>query len=318
MIKKSTKPQGGVREKMGAIREYTNHPWKQTTLLADKVKWEKLCASMDVVEDSQLAIESYFNLKEFNALKGGYLFLYGLLQAFYLQQDAINHLSQVLFNKKINFKEEYPALYSTRELRNDAVGHPTDRNNETSFHYISMGSITKKGFTLASFFPKQSGPKYNKIDLYKLKEQQELCVILILDEVINMLGKEQKEHKKKFKNQKLKDLIPNDPSYSIGKIYNGISSNYPLAKMNFNLIKKTYNNLKKGINERYGSCDALSGVGVVVEKIDYILNKFTSWFDRNNIFGNKDAEIFLDTLNAQLKELYQMANEIDEEFSEEQ
>ena len=55
---------------------------------------------MDVIGDTQIAINSYFSLQGFKAEDGGYLFLYGLLQAFFLQQDAINNLSDALFDKQ--------------------------------------------------------------------------------------------------------------------------------------------------------------------------------------------------------------------------
>ena len=71
-----------IRDKR--IRDLVNHPWKLQSLLEDKAKWNKLCASMDVIGDTQIAINSYFSLPSFKAENGGYLFLYGLLQAFFL------------------------------------------------------------------------------------------------------------------------------------------------------------------------------------------------------------------------------------------
>lgn len=41
-------------------------------------------------------------------IKGKYLYIYGLLQSLFLQQDAANGISTALLGKKIDFKQEYP------------------------------------------------------------------------------------------------------------------------------------------------------------------------------------------------------------------
>ena len=93
------------------IRVLCNHPWRKQQLLNDKINWEKLWASMDAIEDTQLAINSYLELDTFNGYNGGYLYIYGLLQALNIQQDAVNNLSISLFNPPIDYKIEYPKLY---------------------------------------------------------------------------------------------------------------------------------------------------------------------------------------------------------------
>lgn len=85
---------GVIRE----IRECVNNPWKQRNLLANRKNWHMICASMDVIEDSQLAINDFYRLPRFTANSGGYLYLYGLLQAFFVQQDAVSNLNQSLFD----------------------------------------------------------------------------------------------------------------------------------------------------------------------------------------------------------------------------
>lgn len=305
-----------IDKKVTVIREFINHPWKQNLLLKDNVRWDQLCASMDVIEDTQIAIEYYKKLEDFDAYKGGYLFLYGLLQAFFLQQDALNHLSIALFEKKINFKKDYPDLYVIRELRNDAIGHPTNRNRGNSFHYISQISISKNSFTLASYFPKSTKSESREIMVKDLEIQQEKNAIKILNDVINLLEQELISHRAKFKNSKLKDIVPQVLFYSISKIYEGIYSNYPLAKMKFDIIIEAYEKIKKGINERYGSYEVLPGVKDVFDKLDHIVTKLQDWFSKNNIYQNKDAEIFVDALKNRFKELIEMLDGIDDEFKQ--
>jgi hypothetical protein len=41
------------------IRDFVNAPRRQYAILQDRRTWFQLCASMDLTEDSQLAIDAY-------------------------------------------------------------------------------------------------------------------------------------------------------------------------------------------------------------------------------------------------------------------
>lgn len=269
---------------------------------------------MDVIGDTQIAINSYFSLPSFKAENGGYLFLYGLLQAFFLQQDAINHLSEALFDKAINWKAEYPDIYLVRELRNDSIGHPTKRGKDESFHFIARYSVSKARFRLMSYYLKINKSETNNIDINELRAKQENSVIEILDTVIELMEKEYSEHKQKFANSKLSDLIPETMSYSIGKVYEGIYNDYPLTEMNFSEIKRTIDAVKNEIIKRYGKLSALQGLNEIVRRIDYIILKVDNWIKSKQLLNNDDAEVFLDSFSDRFKELEEMLHEIDEEF----
>jgi len=94
-----------VHEKIQMIRDLVNNTWRQQTLLKDNIKWNKVCVSMDVIGDTQIAISDFFSLGDFSAETGDYLYLCGLLQALILQQDAINHMIESLFDRSINWKK---------------------------------------------------------------------------------------------------------------------------------------------------------------------------------------------------------------------
>lgn len=106
----------------------------QTALITQLTEcngWKKLCASMDVIRDTQRAIEQYESMLEsdFDYIqKGGALYLYGLLNSLYVQQDAVSTINQVLFGKKLNFQEEkFAGIHLVRKIRDD-VCHATNRN----------------------------------------------------------------------------------------------------------------------------------------------------------------------------------------------
>ncbi|EDP95045.1 hypothetical protein U8527_08450 [Kordia algicida OT-1] len=301
-----------IERKEKKIRDLVNHPWKLQKLLENKTKWNQLCASMDVIGDTQIAINDFFKLPAFSSNNGGYLFLYGLLQSFFLQQDAINHLSQALFNNPINWRIDYPELFQIRELRNDTIGHPTKRGNDESFHFIARYSISNGYFRLMSHYSDKQKNLFRDIIIKELKEKQENSVIEILDNVIKLMEKEFEEHKNNFSKEKISELA--NIGYSISKVYEGIYNNYELVEMNFTIIKTTIESIKTEIKKRYGKISALQGVQDVIRRIDYIIERVEKWILEDKLFNNNDAEVFMDSFSDRFDELEEMLKEIDKEF----
>jgi hypothetical protein len=302
-----------VEQREKKIRDLVNHPWKLQGLLEDKTKWNKICASMDVIGDTQIAINDFFKLPTFSSNSGGYLFLYGLLQALFLQQDAINHLSEALFDQSINWKDDYPDIHLIRELRNDSIGHPSKRGSDKSFHFIARYSISNGYFKLMSHYSDLNRHVFRDFKIQEIKEKQEKSIIIVLDKVIDIMEKEYETHKKNFSDKKLSDLT-NGISYSISKVYEGIYNSYPLAEMNFSIIKSTIDSIKTELEKRYGKLSALPGVEDVIRRIDYIIKRMDGWVNENNLLNNNDAEVFMDSFSDRFEELEEMLREIDEEF----
>jgi hypothetical protein len=119
-----------------------------------------------------------------------------------------------------------------------------------------------------------------------------------------------KNHKKKSGNMKLIDLIPNGHGYDVSKVYEGISSDHPLAESSFAQIKKTCEAIKAEIDKRY-SPGAFAGVEDAAGRIEYILARIGKWIDEGNLYDNQDAEVFMDSFCDRFKELETMLMEID-------
>ena len=64
---------------MMEIRDLVNSHPRQMRLLKDSRNWQRLCSSMDTIEDVEEAINEYQKLPEFSDIGSGYLYLYGLL-----------------------------------------------------------------------------------------------------------------------------------------------------------------------------------------------------------------------------------------------
>ena len=297
------------------IRELCNHPWKRELLLNDRIKWNKLWASMDAIEDTQLAIDTYLGLEKFDGYSGGYLYVYGLLQALNIQQDAVNNLNTSLFNATFDYKNEYPKLYEIRENRNNSIGHPTSRGNDASFHNIDRSSISKDAFTLASYFPKTGNKStFQNIDIIESIEQQSILVNQILNKVMSKLEYDFEAHKNKFKGQSLRAIVRDDMHYEFSKLHEHIYNDYPLVEMNFNHIQTAIKKIKEGIIERYFAISALQATEDTLNLIDYIINRLDQTLIKSKIEDKFELRIFVNSFQSNFEELLEMLEEIDTEF----
>ena len=117
-----------------------------------------------------------------------YLYIYGALQALYVQQDAVKNLCRAL-------GVDYPeySVKKIREIRNDAVGHPTDRNYGKEFHFI-LDSPTTDRIDFLTSYPGIANER-GSIGFFRLKfvniphliETQKNNFIEVLDDVIEKL-----------------------------------------------------------------------------------------------------------------------------------
>lgn len=300
------------------IRNLINTPRKQYELLSDSFSWNMLCASMDTIEDSELAIDNYKKLPPFDGFTGGYLYIYGLLQALFLQQDAVNHLSQALFNENIDYKKNYPEIYKIRELRNNAIGHPTNRNNGQSFCVISRISINNNGFSLCHYFPNRDS-KFEDVDINLVITTQSSLLRTILERIINELKMEENDHRIKFSAQKLSSIVTNTLDYHITKLYEGIHSpdynKSNLVKINIDMLNRVLNDIEKSIEERFNSINAIDELKRLIPKLKFILNHLSELLNDNQYHQNIATEVYVDSFQKEFDLLKVILKEIDDEYN---
>ena len=132
------------------IRDTINQSQLKGVLSQNAGSWRMLCSSLDVIEDSNSCLDSFLMTDisietENQHLDDGkkYMYLYGTLQALFVQQDAVEHLAEAL---------QFPytldsSLKHIRDIRNDSVGHPTKRGSgkRKTFNFITRVSIDNQG-----------------------------------------------------------------------------------------------------------------------------------------------------------------------------
>jgi hypothetical protein len=138
---------------------------------------------MDVIGDTDMAVAAYQCLEPVPGTGGLYLIAYGLLQALFVQQDAVRHVAEA-----VGFDYTLPSpLRLIREIRNCAIGHPTKRYgaDAKSFGIIRI-SLDQKRFTLYSFESDGTLPR-QEVDLTKLVDLQISHVCIALDAITSHL-----------------------------------------------------------------------------------------------------------------------------------
>jgi hypothetical protein len=167
------------------LREWINTSPQKYALEARPQRWGMLCSALDVLDDTELAILAFYDGEREDAWEGHrYLGLYGVLQAAFLQQDALETIHRAL---------GYPfeagaALEAIRSTRNDAVGHPTFRNHGASFHFITRISLGHEGFHMWDM-DRKGEMNERWINLVQLVQDQESAVASHLAVLLGHLSK---------------------------------------------------------------------------------------------------------------------------------
>lgn len=158
-------------------------------LIKDIPTLDKIVCALRTLEDAALAVEYYLSNEYPNDFRGKYLFTYGLLQALFLQEDAANSLSKVLCKTKIDFKSLYPEAFKIREIRNDIIGHPTNRDNGCHCFYLVQCSMTKNTFSYTESVS-NIGEKEIQVNVDLAIDNVSSCINSILREIVLRLDLE--------------------------------------------------------------------------------------------------------------------------------
>jgi len=312
-----------VHKYTSKIRELINTPRIQHGLLKNQAMWNQLCSSLDVAEDTDLAIEAYSITKPASTNGEKYLILYGLLQSLVTQQDAVIHLCEAL-SFPINL-EDFPKLQEVRNIRIESIGHPTKRNRKkkqpTSYHYITRISLQHDGFTLGSEYADgKSDHKY--IVIPDLIAEQRKNIRKILKSVIKELTRKDNDHKKEFMMKKLVSAFPDTLSYYFEKIYEAIGKPeiIQLGRMHIGLVRQCLVDFEKLIIERNLAINTYNGVEYLWNEIQYPLKELKTFFEDNQkkatqVINEQTARIFLYFMQEKILELKKVAQGIDEEYA---
>lgn len=299
------------------IYDIINKPRHQYRLIHDGKKWKQICSSMWVIGDTLLSIKDYCESEFPNADGLKYIYLYGLLQSLFLQQDAITHLAEA-FDITIPINER---LIDIREIRNDAIGHPTKRGfkkEKYSFHFISRISIGKYAFSLLSETSNSSGTNIRDIEISTIIIDQLTIILELMDKINDELKAQEAKDKSIYKNDKLVNVFPESMAYLYEKISQGVHSpsidNRMFGLQMAKQVRGTFETFKNKLEER-GELPANKYLAFDLEEYFYALEQIIDFLDNNSSGRNeKDARIYCYYLRENFVNFQNIAEEYDEEY----
>lgn len=311
------------------IRDFVNDSViKKTSIFAKKNDgdWTQFFAALDTIEDTSLAIKGFQIDSDKLFTEHPYIATYGILQALYIQQDAVNYLKAALFGvgKKIDFKNDrYIELMKIRNLRNETIGHPIKaskkgkgskyENDEITSCTIDRSSINNEGFKYMLWM--HSGTQTKHVKFKDVVSLQDSVLGMELNLILKELQKEEKAHKSKFKNEKLANFLKTKSLYEVKLIY-GVRWDDHLAWPSFEYFYNHYKKARAGLESRYGkfgSITRIQGTELVIKKLDYVFSKLDG-FRLSGRFEEYEFEVYVDALDTGLKELQIHLEQIDNEF----
>lgn len=297
-----------------SVREHINTTRYQSDLISNGDNWNQICCSLDTIGDTVYAINDYINFEYPENTGLSYIYTYGVLQALFIQQDAIKHLSKA-------FDIDYHSskrLLNIRDIRNAAIGHPTKQTRKqknTIYNYISRMTLAKSGFTLMRCSG-ENETTFEKIQLLEIIQDQLNEIGGAYQNISNQLKEKDKMHKEKHKDTLLIDIFHSSMNYSFQKIASGIHtpaySNQLFALSMLEMVESTYQKFEDTLNIR----------GELNEYIQHDLSEYKHGLSRlknylkgeNEDMTQQDANIYHFYIREEHKTFEKIAKEIDDEY----
>jgi hypothetical protein len=189
----------------------------QKTLRLNKDEdWAFLCVSMDIVEDADTAITNFlkFGLNgptKYDDVGEKYLRLYGILNATYLQQEAILKLYQIMNVPLLTKQKELVDCLSIRSLRHKLGAHSANYYHKESDSIQAYVPIRIDLNDFKCTYAKNGRGYHHTVDL-KAAVIEHLTMMIelldkILDKAITTLFKGQQTNRTHIEfSKKLEDL----------------------------------------------------------------------------------------------------------------
>lgn len=167
-----------VSESAQRFRDTVNTSHIRDRLTKDKKKWNRLCACMDVLKDTEMAIAAFPGCSADADTGEVYLRIYGLLQAMFVQQDAVCHACSAI---GMDYQRPEQVENGIRRVRNKAIGHPAEKS-----YGIVQASMSPQEFEIYRFDGAE-GWKPERVEIRTLVKMQAQEVTSALTRMINHL-----------------------------------------------------------------------------------------------------------------------------------
>ena len=294
------------QELIKKVFSFIDRTKKQDDLLVDKNRWHRIIAALYALEDTSCAIRYYLDSDYPNGINGKYLYTYGLLQSLFVQGDAVESLMMALFNESIDMKGQYPSAYRVREIRNDVVGHPTNRRDH-SYIRLSQHSMHKSSFDYIK--ERYEDSFVETINIYKAIDDTAKCVNEVLTKGIELLEKEFREYIESHKDRKM-----TKPFEHLSYIKEKMLCPNELGEYGYDATKKIIVETEKELVARYGSIENHDTCCFLIKDIKIIHSIIDNPSSENYFEWQQVRHFLLELLFVKLEKLKEYCEEIDEYF----
>ena len=275
-----------MKEKiLSIIREICNEigeTYKQNQLLTDYQNYNKCYSSIYLLEDIAESFDFYKTKDDKSCSLGEkYILIYGIFEALYLQQDALKTLFLALNIQDFDLKKDFPEI-----------------------NYISLKKIK---------YEESKEHNFIDVDVISCIKKQEKFIVKQLQNLLELLLKEKKEHIEHFKSDKMLDCFKMF-CYASEKVYVENKFYTKEDALGFKLVEEMLSSFMKKVDERFVSWKN-THFSYEIEQVQEIYGYLLS---KDNLLNEVDKESkflkrqLLENLFTHLKRLHEIAKEIDE------
>jgi hypothetical protein len=295
------------------LRDMVNNPRRQALVMRDPAAWLRLCSCLDVLEDTRACLAAYPTDDEKHH-GSTYLLAYGALQALFVQQDALEHLT-----KSLDIKYKRPKnLQRIREIRNDAVGHPTERFGG-AYNFIIQASLKITGFDLMTVFADGRDPRFISVRIPALIAEQaehlEACIATVIESLVD----DERRHRKEFRTMKVRDTLAGMLDYHLSKVFEATRrvEMHEMGRISLKLVEDALRSFRSALVSR-GIEDAYQGIADSLDDLDWPMQELEKYFrhDSASSLNDKSAYIFAHFCRDRVGVLREAADQIDRDYQQ--
>ncbi len=267
----------------------------------------KICSGMDYIDDISLGFQSY--LESGSSFIGGeryypYIEIIGILNSMQIQQNVIIKIHALITGKEIDLKKEHESIGAIREIRNGVASHPMDAKGRA--YFINRHFLGDWCFEYSSH-GEDDVYESKKVQLYPLFCQHLEVLCQVLERIIGYMENEDNEHKQQFKDEKLADTLAMH-RYFAGKLFD---ESYSTRDIHAKYIGEKLDGFEAALLKRGEHfLEEGSGISYDILMIRHALDRCSRFTYLNN-----DARIYASFVSRELKELEEVAQQIDADYS---
>ncbi|MGB0959076.1 MAG: hypothetical protein ACPGVK_02400 [Halocynthiibacter sp.] len=264
--------------------------------------WLIICSAYGVLCDCNRVLRAHLSKSDLSTDEK-YLHLYGVLNALYLQQDAIIEISKILPEATIDYKN-HPEIFDIRNLRNRVAGHPANtktQDGKSQFIRPQMGD----GELIYMSSKDGHENTTNKINLNACIKTQSQTFIDVLDKMNKKLNDKWAVHKEKFQGTSLAGIL-NGWKYASEKILT-----YPIDLLGLPTLEKKLTDLSCALEKR-GAHLNTAETSEPIEAAQLAVKKLTKSLEDE---AGIEKLVYAAAIERLFEDLEKLATDIDERYA---